>query len=275
MNPNEYSNPKAKNPNQNPDPNFQQNAPQNDPTQRAIHRAYGARTPEAMTTNPSHQPHECCGRIFPDKEAFNNHFAAVHVPYVKDENGKQVENPSYVAPENANPSGTGHTGLAYAEHRVGGEEAPGFSTGLKATEKRIPFPRSGNPLTGAEQVDGRAASNYSNTSGQLGQGDDIGSGQVGGPVGTGQAGTGKAGAGKAGTGKTATEQMDAGQSGSDTHGDLSDMSKADRKEALGDMKKSELQDLAEQHDVSSSGNKTELAAAISKKMNKEDKESAA
>jgi hypothetical protein len=195
------------NPNEQPkmsDPNFQQN------DQRAIHRAYGQRTPETLTNNPSHQPHECCGRIFPDKVAFNAHFASIHQPFLTGKDGKQIENPEYLAPGKAEVAPI-HAGLPLAEHRVGGLSQQGHSTGLAATEKRIPVPNSGNPLTGAEQVGPAAADN------------------------------------------------------------LSEMSKTERKEVLADMKKPELQNLAEKLDVpvSGSANKAELASAINRKINKE------
>jgi len=52
---------------------------------------------------------------------------------------------------------------------------------------------------------------------------------------------------------------------------LSEMSKADRKQELGGMKKAELLDVAAQHDVQAddSMNKGEITSAINKKINKE------
>lgn len=116
-------------------------------SERPIHPAYGAhRLPEVLNTNPSHQPHECCGRIFPDKPAFDAHFAAVHVPFTTDAQGKQVANPSYVEP-GKDVASVHHVGLPHAEHRAGGLNEQGHSTGLKATEKYIPIPDSGTPAT--------------------------------------------------------------------------------------------------------------------------------
>jgi hypothetical protein len=109
---------------------------------RPIHPAYGrTRLAERpLNTNPSHQPHECCGRIFQSKAEFDAHFAATHVPFTLDSHGKQVANPSYIAPENANVGV--HQGLPMAEHRAGLHGEQGFSTGLAATEKYIPVPES-------------------------------------------------------------------------------------------------------------------------------------
>jgi hypothetical protein len=55
--------------------------------------------------------------------------------------------------------------------------------------------------------------------------------------------------------------------------DLTDMSKAERKEELGSLSKAELRDLAEQHDVhtGSSMNKGEITSALNKQLNKEAK----
>lgn len=115
------------------------------PASRAINPAYGqTRLPERpLNSNPSHQPHECCGRIFQSKEAFDDHFASVHQPFYFDELGKRVDNPDYIAPEAA---GAAHSslGLPMAEHRAGPFSGVGHSTGLAATEKRIPVPASFN-----------------------------------------------------------------------------------------------------------------------------------
>jgi hypothetical protein len=50
---------------------------------------------------------------------------------------------------------------------------------------------------------------------------------------------------------------------------LIDLSKSERKEVLADMKKTELQDVAEQLDVPVSGSKAELASAINQAIEKE------
>jgi hypothetical protein len=56
-------------------------------------------------------------------------------------------------------------------------------------------------------------------------------------------------------------------------GDLTEMSKADRKQELGGMTKAELLDVAEQHNVQadSSMNKGEITSALNKQLNKEAK----
>ena len=114
-------------------------------TMRPIHPAYGAQrlVERPLNTNPSHQPHECCGRIFQSKSEFDAHFAATHVPFTRDGQGSQIANPSYIAPENANVGQ--HQGLPMAEHRAGSYGERGFSTGLAATEKYIPVPESVKP----------------------------------------------------------------------------------------------------------------------------------
>jgi hypothetical protein len=114
-----------------------------DPRTRAINPAYGKQRPpeKPLNSNPSHQPHECCGRIFQSKELFDNHFASVHQPFLTNGEGISEANPSYIAPENAN-TGAVHGGLPYAEHRAGGFAGRGHSTGLAATEKFIPVPES-------------------------------------------------------------------------------------------------------------------------------------
>jgi hypothetical protein len=77
------------------------------------------------------------------KEAFDAHFSEVHHPYHHDEFGNRMENAKYVAPENANAGAHG-AGLPFAEHRAGPYSEQGHSTGVAATEKRIPVPNSFN-----------------------------------------------------------------------------------------------------------------------------------
>jgi hypothetical protein len=136
------------------------------PAYPAVVTTTNVRPPDRpMVTNPSHQPHECCGRIFQDKAAFDAHFASVHQPYTFDGAGNRFDNPEYVAlgavvadtdaKSRADSAKvvTSHSALPLAEHRVGNYGETGHSTGLAATEKHIPRPTSGDYSTGAEQVD--------------------------------------------------------------------------------------------------------------------------
>lgn len=51
---------------------------------------HSSANPDANTKahGPIHEPHECCGKNFPSKEAFQAHFSDIHAP----------DSPNYVEP---------------------------------------------------------------------------------------------------------------------------------------------------------------------------------